>query len=207
MRKLLLTAVLAFATLFGARAQFYLAGDDPGSVKWQYIHTPNYKVIYPKGLDSLAVVYARALETNRPRVALTAGYLPGQTYWCKTPVVLHPYTPYSNGSVAWAPMRMDLYTMPEAYAPETLSWVWELAIHENRHVAQLQFGADGVLKPFTWLFGEAATGLFAGMYPSYWMAEGDAVAAETGLSEFGRGRSSDFLAYYMTAFDKGDFRN
>ena len=207
MRKLLLTAVLAFATLFGARAQFYLAGDDPGSVKWQYIHTPNYKVIYPKGLDSLAMVYARALETNRPRVALTAGYLPGQTYWCKTPVVLHPYTPYSNGSVAWAPMRMDLYTMPEAYAPETLSWVWELAIHENRHVAQLQFGADGVLKPFTWLFGEAATGLFAGMYPSYWMAEGDAVAAETGLSEFGRGRSSDFLAYYMTAFDKGDFRN
>ena len=207
MRKLFLAATLMFATLCGARAQFYLAGDDPGSLSWKYISTPNYKVIYPKGLDSLAVVYARALETNRPRVALSSGYLPGQTYWCKTPVVLHAHTPYSNGSVAWAPMRMDLYTLPEAYEPETMPWVQELAIHENRHVAQLQFGADGVLKPFTWLFGESATGLFAGLFPSYWMAEGDAVAAETGLSKFGRGRSSDFLAYYMTAFDKGDFRN
>ena len=207
MRKLFLAAILVFATLCGARAQFYLAGDDPGSIRWKYISTPNYKVIYPKGLDSLATVYAHALETNRPKVGLSAGYLPGQTYWCKTPVVLHTHTPYSNGSVAWAPMRMDLYTLPEAYGPETMPWVQELAIHENRHVAQLQFGADGILRPFTWLFGESATGLFAGLFPSYWMAEGDAVAAETGLSKFGRGRSSDFLAYYMTAFDKGDFRN
>lgn len=207
MRKLFLAAILVFATIIGARAQFYLAGDDPGHLKWNYIRTPNYKVIYPRGLDSLAVVYARALETNRPRVALSAGYLPGQTYWGATPVVLHAYTPYSNGSVAWAPMRMDLYTLPEAYGPETMPWVQELAIHENRHVAQLQFGADGILKPFTWIFGEAATGLFAGIYPSYWLAEGDAVAAETALSGFGRGRSSDFMAYYMTAFDKGDYRN
>ena len=207
MRKLFLAAILVFATIIGARAQFYLAGDDPGHLKWNYIRTPNYKVIYPRGLDSLAVVYVRALETNRPRVALSAGYLPGQTYWGATPVVLHAYTPYSNGSVAWAPMRMDLYTLPEAYGPETMPWVQELAIHENRHVAQLQFGADGILKPFTWIFGEAATGLFAGIYPSYWLAEGDAVAAETALSGFGRGRSSDFMAYYMTAFDKGDYRN
>lgn len=207
MKKIILAVILFLSALSVASAQFYFVGDDPGSIKWNYIHTPNYKIIYPKGLDSLARVYARALETNRPKVALSAGYLPGENYWCKTPVVLHTRTGYANGSVAWAPMRVDLFTLPEAYNPETLPWLDELAIHENRHVAQLQFANSGVLKPFTWLFGEAATGLFAGIYPSYWMAEGDAVVAETALSKFGRGRSSDFLAYYMTAFDKGDFRN
>lgn len=207
MKKKLLTLIMIFAAAFAARGQFYLAGDDPGSFKWNYVRTPNYKLIYPKGLDSLAVVYARALETSRPKVALSAGYLPGEKYWSATPVVLHPKTGYANGSVAWAPMRVDLFTLPEAYNPETLPWEKELSIHENRHVAQLQFGSDGILKPFTWLFGEAATGLFAGIFPNYWMTEGDAVATETALSRFGRGRSSDFLAYYMTAFDKGDFRN
>ncbi|MBQ9185417.1 MAG: hypothetical protein IJ151_06055 [Bacteroidales bacterium] len=207
MKRLLISIALVLGAVCGAKAQFYFAGDDPGYLKWNYIKTPNYKIIYPRGLDSLARVYAKALETNRPKVALSSGYLPGEKYWCTTPVVLHPRTGYANGSVAWAPMRMDLYTLPEAYNPETLPWTQELSIHENRHVAQLQFANDGILKPFTWLFGEASTGLFAGMFPSYWMLEGDAVAAETGLSKFGRGRSSDFMAYYMTAFDKGDMRN
>ena len=207
MKRFLISAALLMAALGAARGQFYFAGDDPGSLRWNYVRTPNYKIIYPKGLDSLATVYARALETSRPKVALSAGYLPGEHYWGATPVVLHPYTGYANGSVAWAPMRMDLYTLPEAYSPEVLPWVSELAIHENRHVAQLQFANDGILKPATWLFGEAATGFFAGVFPSYWMAEGDAVVAETALSKAGRGRSSDFLAYYMTAFDKGDYRN
>lgn len=207
MKKAILSVIAAFVALTAAQAQFYIAGDDPGSLKWNYIRTPNYKVIYPVGTDSLARAYARALETNRTRVALSAGYLPGETYWRTTPVVLHTHTAHANGSVGWAPMRMDLYTLPEAYNPETLPWVQELCIHENRHVAQMQFAADGILRPFTYIFGEAATGLFSGMFPNYWMLEGDAVAAETGLSKFGRGRSADFMAYYATAFDKEDFRN
>ena len=206
-KRILISVLLPLLAICNAKAQFYLAGDDPGSLKWQYIRTPNYKVIYPRGLDSLATVYAKALETNRPKVGMSAGYLPGEKYWGTTPVVLHPYTGYANGSVAWAPMRVDLYTLPDAYSPETLSWVNELSIHENRHIAQLQFGADGVLRPFNWLFGEAATGAFAGIFPNYWMTEGDAVATETALSKAGRGRSSDFMAYYATAFDRGDMRN
>ena len=110
MKKAILSVIAAFVALTAAQAQFYIAGDDPGSLKWNYIRTPNYKVIYPVGTDSLARAYARALETNRTRVALSAGYLPGETYWRTTPVVLHTHTAHANGSVGWAPMRMDLYT-------------------------------------------------------------------------------------------------
>ena len=189
-----------------AGAQFFLSGDDPGYLKWNYITTPNYKVIYPKGMDSLAAVYARALESSRPKVALSSGYLPGENYG-RSPVVLHAFTGVSNGSVAWAPMRMDLYTLPSAYSPGPIPWVEDLAVHENRHVAQMQFGSDGKLKYRSKIFGEMSVGASAGLYPGTWMLEGDAVVAETALTRFGRGRSGDFLSYYMAAFDRGDLRS
>lgn len=204
---IIITGILLAAATISSKAQFYSSGNDPGSLRWKYITTPNYKIIFPKGLDSLAKVYASELETSRPKVALSSGYRPGEKYWSRTPVVLHAYTGSANGSVAWAPMRMDLYTLPDAYSPEPMPWVKELSIHENRHVAQLQFGADGVLKPFSWIFGEMATGAFSGLFPGTWMLEGDAVVAETALSDFGRGRSASFLAYYKAAFDKGDRRS
>ena len=45
-----------------ASAQFYVTGDDPGKLKWNYIDTDSYRVIYPSESDSLAHVYARKLE-------------------------------------------------------------------------------------------------------------------------------------------------
>ena len=47
---------------FLASAQFYVTGDDPGRLKWNYIDTDSYRVIYPAESDSLAHVYARKLE-------------------------------------------------------------------------------------------------------------------------------------------------
>ena len=57
---------------FTASAQFYVTGDDPGRLKWNYIDTESYRVIYPQGADSLAESYARKLEKykipiNRPQ--------------------------------------------------------------------------------------------------------------------------------------------
>ena len=206
LRSVLSIAFLSISAL-SARAQFYLAGDDPGAVRWNYILTPHYKVIYPKGLDSLSRAYAVALESARAKVGMSAGYLPGETYGARSQVVLHAYTGDSNGSVAWAPMRMDLYTLPDAYSPSAVPWIEELAVHESRHVAQMQFGKDGLLGVSSWLFGELPTGAAAGIFPSTWMLEGDAVVAETALSDYGRGRDGAFLAYYMAAFDKGDHRS
>lgn len=204
-RILLITIILCHAAV--THAQFYTIGDDPGRLKWYSIESPEYQIIYPAGLDSLARVYGTLLEQWRTEVGASAGYAPGEMTRRKLPVVLHPYNSQSNGSVAWAPRRMDLFTSPESSGAEAMPWEKMLAIHESRHVAQMQFGQSNVFRPFYWFFGEMFSGAMAGVYPGRWMMEGDAVVAETALTDAGRGRSADFLNYYMTCFDSGDFRN
>lgn len=203
----LLTFIVFLCSPALAKAQFYTVGDDPGRLKWYSIETPEFKIIYPSGLDSLARVYGGLLEKYRIPVSRSAGYAPGEMTRRKMPVILHAYNAQSNGSVAWAPKRMDLFTSPEGYKAEAMSWETMLAIHESRHVAQMQFGMSYAFKAFNWIFGEMFTGAVSGIYPGRWMLEGDAVVAETALTSAGRGRSGDFLNYYMAAFGNGDFRN
>lgn len=190
-----------------ASAQFYLVGDDPGNLKWYSTETMHYKVIYPQGLDSLAARYACSLEKHHGTVGCSAGFTPTEMMRVKMPVVLHAFNSNSNGSVAWAPKRMDLFTLSQTDNPESMPWLDNLVIHESRHVAQMQTGISGIFRPFGWFFGEMFNGFVAGFYPKIEMLEGDAVVAETAFSTSGRGRSSDFLNYYMIAFDNGDFRN
>lgn len=203
----IITAAVLFLTAQTVSAQFFLGGDDPASVRWSYIESPYYKVIYPSGLDSTARSYALELERYRSAVSRSAGFAPGQMTRTRMPVILHPYSAMSNGSVAWAPKRMDFYTSPAGYAPEPLPWATMLAIHESRHTAQMQFGLSHCFRPFYYIFGEMFNGALAGIYPDKWLLEGDAVVAETALSRSGRGRVSDFMNYYRIAFDSGDFRN
>lgn len=188
-------------------AQFYTNGDDPGSVRWMKVNTPNYSIIYPRGLDSLAKVYGNELERFRISESISSGLIPGEGYRKRTPVVLHAFNGVSNGSVTWAPKRIDLYTLPDAYNPEPLPWAKSLAVHESRHMAQMQFGYKGWLKPLTYVFGDMAVGAYSALWPNTWMLEGDAVVAETALTNMGRGRSADFLDYYQFAFAINDYRN
>ena len=201
--------ILAFLLILPlpAAAQFYLAGDDPAG-RWMQITTPGYRIVYPQVLpDSLVLKYAEALEKYTPYVGNSAGMAPGQYQWGNTPVVLHAYTPWSNGSVAWAPRRMDLYTTSEPYTPLAIPWVDQLVIHELRHVSQMQLGYRGVLKPVNYLVGEMWNGAVAGIYSNKAVLEGDAVVAETALTNSGRGRQAAFMNYYRYAFDNGDWRN
>ena len=188
-----------------ASAQFYVTGDDPGKLKWNTFRTDNYSIIYPEGCDSLAKSYGARLEKFRIPVSRTVGYLPGGPGRLSMPAVLHTYNT-SNGSVAWAPKRMDLFTIPSAYDPEPLPWTTMLAVHESRHVAQMQFGITKAQKPFGWIFGEMWNILASLLYPGLSNIEGDAVIAETALTHSGRGRTADFLNYYKVAFDNEDFR-
>jgi hypothetical protein len=50
----------------GLKAQFYEFGQDAGTQKWEQFKTPNYQVIYPRGLDSLAGAFADRLEYFYP---------------------------------------------------------------------------------------------------------------------------------------------
>ena len=186
-------------------AQFYITGDDPGKLKWNYIDTESYRVIYPQGADSLARVYARELEIYKVPVSRTSGFMTGEGDGRIMPVILHTHND-ANGSVAWAPRRMDLYTIPSAYDPEPMLWSTQLAIHESRHVSQMQFGLTERQKPGKWFLGEGWNSFAALLYPGTAKMEGDAVVAETALSSSGRGRTADFLNYFWVAFDHGDYR-
>jgi hypothetical protein len=157
-----------------ASAQFYVTGDDPGRLKWKSIDTESYRVIYPEGSDSLADVYARKLEKYKIPISRTSGYMTGDGDGKIMPVVLHAYND-ANGSVAWAPKRMDLFSIPSAYDPEPMPWSTMLSVHESRHVSQMQFGLTEWHKPGKWIIGQGWNILTFLLYPKLTNCEGDAV--------------------------------
>ncbi len=193
--------------VFPARAQLFSSGDDPGGVKWNTISSEHFRLIYPAGNDSLALRYGLTLERYLEPVGASIGYRPNAQYRRPMPVILHAHTARANGSVVWAPRRMDLFTRPQSLSPEPLEWITELAVHESRHVAQMQFARDRGFGVFSAVTGELFTGAMAALYPGPGLLEGDAVATETGLTPAGRGRSADFLEYYRVSFATGDYRN
>lgn len=184
------------------RAQFYLSGSDAGNLKWSVIETSAYSIIYPRGADSLATVYARKLEQVRIPVGRSAGFAPNEMYRRRMPVVMHVQTANANGLVTWTPRRMELLTIPDAYAPEPIVNENLLALHESRHVAQMQIGAAPCYKGWNIVFGELVPGFVSGIYPGRSFLEGDAVLAETALTDAGRGRSADFLEYFRSCSGK-----
>ncbi len=196
---------LAFLLLLSCNtvtAQFYRTGEAPWRVRWNQIKSENYTVIYPQGIDSLAQRYTWLLESERERVM--AGVIADPK---RIPIVLQPYTTVSNGMVVWAPKRAEFYTRPPADGAYYQNWERQLVLHESRHIGQMSHFTKGVYKPLSWLFGEQITGLGVGIYAAKWLLEGDAVIAETELTNGGRGRSASFLEYYRASFLSGEYRN
>ena len=209
MRKLALTLLLLLAVCFGLRAQFYSPGTDPGRLRWYTLESPYYRIIYPEGSDSLARSYLRLMEQFRQPMGRSIRYTPQGARWGhKFPIVLHTHHLTTNGSVAYAPTRMDLYTTPEAYGSNPTSWAVELASHEPRHQAQLEkLESAGLFKGLTYALGQGSAPLSWMLYLASIRGEGDAVAVETGLAQGTRARTADFLNYMQVAFDQGDWRS
>ena len=198
----ILFAALSFLS-FPAGAQIISTGDDPARASWKSLSSGNYRIIYPEGLDSLSRVYAEALEKWRIPVSRSAGHVPNERFSSEMPVILHPWTASANGMVVWIPRSMSLFTVREAYNPDILPWEKMLAIHESRHVAQRQAWWSRA----HYILGDLAEGITTGLNLNMALIEGDAVATETALSEFGRGRQGDFLDYTRMAIDTGDKRD
>ena len=205
-RKLICAAGLFFLCLT-AHGQFYTYGDDPGGVRWSGIRTDSYRIIYPRTMDSLALQYALALEKYAPAVGRSIGFTPNQAYSKPMPVILHAFTSEANGMSVWTPRRLELRTVPDAYGPTPFPWITDLAIHESRHTAQMQYSNTGRLRIFSFLLGEMSSGAMASLYGNQAFFEGDAVVAETALTKSGRARTADFLEYYRFALDHGDYRD
>jgi hypothetical protein len=166
-------------------SQYFSFGQDPASVKWQQIQTRNFQVIFPESFSGHGNRVANILEFAYEKVSHSLDHQPR-----KITVIVHNQTIVSNGFVAPAPNRMELFSVPPQRNQVT-PWLEHLAVHELRHVVQIDKMNQGISRILSYVFGEQATGAVAGLFPM-WFYEGDAVIAETILSEGGRGRFPDF---------------
>jgi hypothetical protein len=169
-----------------SKSQYTTTGDDPASIHWRQINTAHFQVIYPSEFEAKAQHLTSILNKVYDYAGQTLNHNPH-----KISVILHTETVMSNGMVSWAPKRVDLFTTPpqDTYAQE---WLSQLAIHEFRHVVQIDKIASELPNIFNIILGEQAAALVVGAYLPFWYLEGDAVAAETALSNSGRGRLPSF---------------
>jgi len=208
---LLLFFCLLFLPVISS-AQYYETGQDPASLKWLQIKTERFKVIYPESYGAGGIEFTRSLDQAYSKLA---SFYPEKKF--RIPVIIHNYTTQSNGYVAWAPRRMEIYPTPEQNTIP-LDPNRQLAIHELTHVLQMESLNRGFTKAASFIFGEQFPGAVAAMLP-LWFLEGEAVFTESILTESGRGRSPSFLKHLkaimvekgeMYKYDKmvnGSFRN
>ena len=197
----LLTVLLLLAFALPASAQYVLTGSAPSGVKWNRIRSEHFDIIFPSTIDSLARVYLYSFEKTR------AADLEGlRIETPRMPIVLQPYDMYSNGMVAWAPRRVELYTTPPGNPLYALNWEMQLATHEGRHIGQMTHYTKGFYHFLNILAGEQGSAVGVGLYPTRVLLEGDAVQNETDLTGAGRGRDPEFLKFFRASFVDGDFR-
>ena len=198
-KRLLLALSLCVATC-NVYAQYYSIGTEPGRTDWRQIQTEHFSVIYPKHFDSIAQCYTKNLEGVYEACGKGLRHQPMQI-----PVVLHPYSNVSNGSVIWCPKQMDVYSI-SSQTQHPQEWYENLAIHEFRHVVQMDKLNKGLLGGLYLLFGEQAIGAATGVYVPRWLLEGDAVCTETALSNSGRGRQATFsMGLRAQLYEKGAY--
>jgi hypothetical protein len=170
---------------YTSHAQYYDTGEDPARLKWMQIRTPHFNVIYPSGYGSEGIRFARSLDESYSRLS---SLFPSKNF--RIPVIIHNYTTFSNGYVAWAPRRMEVYPTPEQNTIP-LDAVSQLTLHEMAHVMQMYSLKKGFSAVMAVLAGEQYTGALSALLPM-WFMEGDAVLAESLLSGSGRGRAPSF---------------
>ena len=169
----------------GLKAQFYEYGQDAGRLRWYQFETPNYRVIFPKGIDSLAKSFAQRLESSYPHLGAALDHQHSQM-----PVIIHNESSFSNGVFVWAPKRLEIFTNPDPNGYNQ-DWLNQLALHEGRHAVQIDKLNQGFTRALSFVGGEQLQAAMAVFLP-YWYLEGDAVDAETRLSKSGRGRQPSF---------------
>ena len=167
------------------KGQYYDTGEDPASLKWLQIKTEHFRVIYPENFGPEGIKYARSLDESYTR--LFPGY---SVKRIRIPVIIHNNTTFSNGYVAWAPKRMELYPTPEQNSIPG-DPVEQLTLHEMTHVMQMKTLNRGLTGSISLFLGEQAPGLVSSLLP-FWYLEGEAVLNETMFTGSGRGRAPSF---------------
>jgi len=200
MNKIIILIITAFFFSLTANAQYFQTGQDPSQIKWQQINNNNFQVIYPEEFEKQAQRVSFVLEKAYEYGSKTLDFHPR-----KISVILHTRTVNSNGLLAWAPKRIELFTTPhqQIYAQD---WLEQLALHEFRHLVQMDKIQSELPLLVKAILGEQATAIVTGAYLPLWFLEGDAVVTETALSKNGRGRMASFsMDYRAQLIEKGKF--
>lgn len=169
-----------------AYSQYFIWGQDPASLQWKQIETPHFRLIFPADYAERAAYLADVLEYTYPLASRSMGFNPR-----KIPVILHNHTVVSNGFVGWAPARLEMFSNPPP-GDGVHDWHERLAVHEFRHVVQVDMLNQGITGFLSGIFGEHITAASIGLFIPFWVLEGDAVAMETALTFGGRGRLPSF---------------
>ena len=167
--------------------QFQKTETTPPNLKWHYKKSENFKVLFPKNLDSIANYTINYLENNINNIKTKSDFKIRTS-----PIILHNYNAIPNGFVTSAPRRSELFitaTPETSHFLHNNNWIDLLSTHEYRHLVQKEIAFR---KPFNKmvyvLFGELAFSSISRATMPLWYWEGDAVDIETRNSTFGRGR-------------------
>lgn len=158
--------------------------------KWKSIENDFVKVIYPEEFRPKAVYVANLIQHYSSVVGLSYGISKPK----KVTLIIRNEVALPNGFVARAPRRTEWFNAG-AYSPMvgSLEWLQILSIHEYRHVQQMDDFNKNTVRYFDYLLGDLGLNLADVISKKSWMAEGDAVYAETKYTDGGRGRSPRFL--------------
>ncbi|MBQ9313216.1 MAG: hypothetical protein IJ213_09275 [Bacteroidales bacterium] len=199
-RRALLCFFILLSFIKISYAQYYVSGDNRGTIEYRQIKTDKFHIVYPHYYENNAQILARILDTLVPVVGNTISTTPE-----RTPILIHSRSSKSNGLTVWAPSRMEFWTTTP---PNTYSYpyLWQLAIHEYRHTSQMSSIRSGLTKSLSKVFGEHITGAVAGIWLTNWFLEGDAVVSETSLAPTGRGQTPEYNMYLKAELlDKGGY--
>lgn len=158
-------------------AQLINSEQAPPSVKWMQIQEQDFNLIYPAELQKEAQRTANILKNKINMISSDLGIKPR-----KINIILQNRIVEGNGYVQLAPRKSEFYTTPPQNS-DPADWVQTLAIHEYRHVVQIDKLTGNIKFPF-----EELGFAFFGLALPPWYYEGDAVATETLFSKGGRGR-------------------
>lgn len=187
MNTLIFLSLFFISTL--AQAQLDTMQDRPDIV-WSEIESRDFKVVYPAHMKPKAQYILNLLQYYKESAS--------ETYdedTRKYTLILRSELASPNGFVTLMPRRTEWFSA-SAISPvvSSLEWYQSLAIHEYRHMVQFDFIKRPHVQWGYWLFGDLGGAALMAITAPPWYFEGDAVWAETVLSNAGRGRAPRFSA-------------
>lgn len=177
-----------FILFFANSLLFGQLGQHSSDIRWQQIKHNSHHIIFPKDFEQQAFRVANILDYMDTYNTRSIG---NKQY--PISILIHNQTTIPNGFVGTSPYRSEFFATPPQSANTlgTVDWLDALTIHEYRHAQQYANSRVGLSKIAHYLMGDNGWALATSLIPN-WFWEGDAVIAETALSNQGRGRSPFF---------------